>query len=181
MPRLTDLLALSNVPRWSITPHVLPQTVADHSFRVMVIATELAGRLEIELSAQDLLNILSHDAHESWTADLPSPIKRKVEESGFDFGIVVPWRANAGFSGPNQKLCFELADKIEAHTFISVFGIGAQASRIANGCRDTVNKMLHHVNVPPGIPTSKWQSTARAVILEIIEERGRGWSYDQEG
>ena len=56
--RLTDLLALSHVPRWSIVRHVSPQNVGDHTFRVMVIYTELMNRLNLIISTYALQTIL---------------------------------------------------------------------------------------------------------------------------
>lgn len=77
---LTDLLNLSNVPRWGICPRNREQSVADHTFRVAVIAHEIAERLGIELTAADYWYILCHDADESWTGDISGLSKHAIPE-----------------------------------------------------------------------------------------------------
>lgn len=78
--RLTDLLNLSNVPRWGIVPRFKDQSVADHTFRVAVIAWELADRLGVTLSGQDFCYILCHDGEESWTGDISGLSKHAIPE-----------------------------------------------------------------------------------------------------
>lgn len=177
--RLTDLLALSHVPRWSITSHSRAQTVADHTFRVLVIAVELATRVGVQLTVSDLIRLLCHDGHESWSADVPSPMKKEMEESGYDFNTLVAWMKGVPkYSGPNQELIAGLADKIEAYTFISKYGQGEQAKRIGGGCLSTINNLVGTEH--PGIKTASLKSAVGSVILDVMEERGRGWSHDQE-
>lgn len=164
--RLNDLLALSHVPRWSIVSHTRPQSVADHTFRVLVIAVELAEMVGVTLHANDLIRILYHDGHESWTADLPSPIKSELEKTGYSFDRVTPWaRSTPEFTGPDQERVFELADKIEAYTFIDKYGEGEQSLRVRDGCLDRLNGL---------IPDRNWKKMADLVIVNIMEERGRG-------
>lgn len=78
--RLTDLLNLSNVPRWGIVPRFREQSVADHTFRVMVIAWELADRMGIPLTATDFRYILCHDADETWTGDISGLSKHAIPD-----------------------------------------------------------------------------------------------------
>ena len=98
--RLTDLLALSHVPRWNIVRHTNPQNVADHTFRTMVIYTELCRRLQFEIHVPDLLAILHHDAPESRTGDIPTPAKQRMEFTGprASDGDLVPWIYGRGTS-----------------------------------------------------------------------------------
>ena len=64
---LTDLLALSIVPRWSIVPHVHHQSVAEHSHRVAAIYLELCAQLNLPVSVEGLTWALCHDGAESRT------------------------------------------------------------------------------------------------------------------
>lgn len=176
--RLNDLLALSNVPRWSINSVLRHQNVSDHVFRVLVIATELAERLGVRLYADFFFCALHHDAHESWTADLPSPIKSEIERAGFDFNKVVPWaEAYKAPLNPNTQMILKIADKIEAYTFISKFGVGEQAFRISTGCKERVFEIAREAAATL-TPTLDWVSVVEVLIEDIRNETGRGWCYE---
>lgn len=143
---------------------------------MLVIAIELAQRVGVDLATRDLIRIVCHDGHESWTADLPSPMKKEMEEHGYDFNKAVPWMKGVPkFSGPNQERVFHLADKIEAYTFISKFGQGEQAKRISGGCLATINELA-----AGNVPELAWRTAVASIILDVMEERGRGWSPEGE-
>ncbi len=172
--RLTDLLALSNVPRWSIISITAPQNVADHTFRTMAIAVEVALRTGTILTAGDMLRILCHDGHESWTADMPSPLKKDIEGAGVNFNRMVPWvKSLPAWSSPDAEHAFELADKIEAYTFIYKWGVGAQAERITEGCRRTVSELVSNTH-------PHWKGAIDSVVVDIIQESERGWTYKRD-
>ncbi len=167
MNRLNDLLALSHVPRWSIISHARPQSVADHTFRVMVIATELSSRLNVPLHMQDLLYALEHDAHESWTADIPAPMKAKIENFGFLLGGIRDWMKKGPHpTGYDQHNLIKLADKIEAYTFITKNGEGMQAHRVSEAMEAMLDDTLRCY--------PQWRFHVEEVMTEIIEETGRG-------
>src|SRR5215207_3831282 len=129
--RLTDLLNLSTVPRWTIVPHLRPQSVSDHTFRLCVIARELADRLRVELMSIDYWSMLTHDGAESRSGDIPTPYKRLLGHAAAENAeaLACPWTTYGDncFSGDNARTVFALADLIEAHTFIYTWGIGTYA------------------------------------------------------
>jgi len=86
-------LNLSYVPRWVIVPMMRQQSVADHSFRVAVIVTELLAR--INHGRPDLIpypdfgailySALLHDEKEAVTGDTPAPRKPvEVPDDAYD-------------------------------------------------------------------------------------------------
>lgn len=77
MSRLNDLLLLTYVPRWSIIPVARPESVAEHSFRVAVIALEIAQRANLE-TAPVLYRALIHDGPEAGTGDIANPVKGPI-------------------------------------------------------------------------------------------------------
>lgn len=90
--RMVDLLHLTYVPRWGVVPMLRHQSVAEHTFRTMVIAQELWRRIFVILPEDfDLgcppadfehrLTYLAmlHDAPECRTGDIPSPLKSEIE------------------------------------------------------------------------------------------------------
>lgn len=163
--RLTDLLALSHVPRWSIVDHLKPQTVSDHVFRVMVIATELARRLELEggLHVNTYRWILEHDASECRTADIPTPAKKILGD--FEEVVFCPWMPQMDHAVHHEQFqLFRLADIIEATTFIRRYGIGPHAFRVHKDlCRAVDSKC----------PDQKWRMVVRQLMLEMDEDTGR--------
>jgi hypothetical protein len=162
--RLTDLLALSHVPRWAIVRHHGHQNVADHTFRVLVIYTELCRRLEIEIFVPGLLYALYHDAPESRTGDIPTPAKERIEVIGSEEDFV-PWMIDIGYPDPDpvhEKLV-QLADLIEAHTFIERHGHGDHSKRVAAALYAKMRQMAD----------AKMWAVATTIIDEITYEAGR--------
>lgn len=169
MKRLTDLLSLSHVPRWAIVDHLKPQTVSDHVYRVLVIATEMANRLGIEVEQRTLIYILSHDASECRTGDIPTPAKQTAEiigtGHGFDNDVLFcPWTAREPQAlNVSQALLMALADVIEAATFIRRYGIGSHARRVEMDLCRTVNDRC----------PAEWLDTVRQLMQEMNEDAGR--------
>lgn len=118
--RLTDLLNLSNVPRWSIVPRLREQSVADHTFRVAVIAWELAERLGQDLTVGDFRCILCHDAEESWTGDIPGLTKHSsvsLLEGAYAVRDRLDWTAPRD----RNTVIIKAADIIECLTFANAW------------------------------------------------------------
>lgn len=159
--RLTDLLALSHIPRWTIVTHVVPQSVGDHTFRVMVIYAELCTRLNRSISIGGLLYVLQHDAPESRTGDVPTPAKRILPLE--EWGEFIPWTPYVGPLDNEDIATFQLADLIEAHTFIEMYGKGEHSRRVAADIYAKIRNMT---------PAEDWPVVAR-MIDEIVFEAGR--------
>lgn len=122
MPSMVDILALSHVPRWAIVPHVGSQSVGDHTFRVLVIFSQLCDEFDASPNMSDVWQVLYHDAMESRTGDIPSPAKQLLGLKPEEYI----------FSSKNVELAFRLADLIEAWTFITVHGTGYHARRVSS-------------------------------------------------
>jgi hypothetical protein len=74
---------LSVVPRWSIVRTIQKQSVAEHCYRVAIIAPrvyELIRGHEATLQEQARLTraALLHDQYEAFTGDIPSPAKNPL-------------------------------------------------------------------------------------------------------
>lgn len=128
--RMYDLLNLAHVPRWGVVPTSRPQSVAEHSFNVAVIALEIAGKLKLQHSSilMTAMLALQHDVAESETGDLPSTLKsyipphvlRSVEE------VCCPWLTARPYT-PTEIVIVKIADKIEAIMYNSRWGVGPRA------------------------------------------------------
>lgn len=71
---------LATVPRWSIVPLVRKQSVAEHSFYVTLYAVQIAEFIGLGVEEQGHIarRALTHDMIETWTSDIPGPIKRQI-------------------------------------------------------------------------------------------------------
>lgn len=74
-----ELLHLSYVKRWVVAPTHREQSVAEHTFRVMVITRELCKQLGIPTTQTwEIMSVaFGHDGDEVMTGDIPGPIKSK--------------------------------------------------------------------------------------------------------
>lgn len=75
----------TDVKRWGIVHTAREQSVAEHSFRVWVLALSLYDHLvPIPHNSNDRESVsywsLTHDADEIWTGDLPASIKKILEQ-----------------------------------------------------------------------------------------------------
>lgn len=135
--QLTDLLALSHVPRWSIVAHSRPQSVADHSFRVAVIYLELCWRLKIPPELWSLTYAIIHDGAEARTGDIPATFKGRVNgDIAEATAEVAPWVPNQYTVPQPHRELIKVADLIEAYAFCAMYGQGAHANRCANRMYD---------------------------------------------
>lgn len=113
---LGQILRLSYVPRWVIVPMMRQQSVAEHSWRVAVIAMELSGKLgwnydeQCELATKATL----HDWEEALTGDTPSTEK--------------PYPSFRGMS--KDELVLKIADYLEALTWIKLWAHPAVQSGV---------------------------------------------------
>lgn len=73
---------LAFVPRWGIAPRHHPQSVAEHSFFVVLYASEICHMLDIAAvyRGEVMDAALRHDAFEAWTSDPPGPAKRSITD-----------------------------------------------------------------------------------------------------
>lgn len=126
--KLKDLLALSHTPRWTTHPVHRPQSVAEHSYRVAVIAMAIASPLQ-HGSPWELLDLitwaLEHDGPEAKTGDVPSPLKSALgREMLYNFEKqICPWYEKPP-ANSLAHVVVGLADTIEALSWIKHYGHG---------------------------------------------------------
>lgn len=83
--QIAPLLRLYEIKRWSMIPMDREQSVAEHSFSVIVIADALArlvAKKGVSVFIPDVITwAVLHDSEEYWTTDIPSPIKTALRET----------------------------------------------------------------------------------------------------
>jgi 5'-deoxynucleotidase YfbR-like HD superfamily hydrolase len=175
--RLTDLLALSHVPRWSIVPHIRPQSVAEHSYRVWAIADLLMDLIQYNGDRGEVAKwALMHDAPESRSGDIPGVFKHGIEEAiRVREHEVCEWFEDdkCGVS-TTALIIVKVADLIETFTFIRMYGTGNHARLTANAVLDqlkNMSKVLDGYCYTPA-PANSWYHVS-VICDTIINELGR--------
>lgn len=117
---LREQLRLQEVQRYPISYVNRPQSVAEHSYNVLLIAmwlVEEAG--DPELTGEVILYSIHHDMLEVKTGDIPSPFKRDLRLRCPD---VVEYLDGKDFIPNEVKGIVKLADCLEAIYYIEQFG-----------------------------------------------------------
>lgn len=147
--RLTDLLNLTYVPRWSIVPMLRQQSVGEHTFRTLVIFDELCERLQLMPTANDHRAVLYHDGSESSSADIPGPFKRLLATDVLQHAedTASPWlTSRPAFSSDTLYRVFRLADRMECYLWLKRWGRGPQARRVELRTRREVDSLIDHLS-----------------------------------
>lgn len=149
IPTVEDELSLSGVTRWHLVDTLKTQSVAEHSYNVMVIARAIYDSLPVTMASEphsngvpikmaDVLYLaMNHDLDEVMTGDIPSPTKRYLREqtkslSDFALGKIMGGDHVPQWGVDNRvDLIVKLADKIEACWYINNYYCGNRSKGIA--------------------------------------------------
>lgn len=185
LPKLTlaDLARSGHVTRWHSVRTSRDQTLAEHHYMVTRISNRLAKViLGPHLSDSSLLQIMEyaslHDTPELLMGDLPSPLKRHIEQlSGDNNPIeaiereIAPWlfemKAAIERENPEFMVIVKLADIIDALVFIIDEGIGRHAKQVVQILYDMLEQKLKQAIVD--FPQYRWRSTVD-VLNELLQQ-----------
>ena len=141
MLTINEILRAQNVKRWSLVATTRPQSIAEHTFNVTMIARSMCKSLGIP----DELVIkaaLEHDLDECITGDIPSPTKRRIEQMGFDFGDLEVVKKNYSRLDADSSTIVKCADLIDAIHFLQEFGTGRRARDVEELLRDQLQDII---------------------------------------
>lgn len=177
----TNLLALSDVRRWGVIKTMRTQSVAEHSFNVMVIAAELMTRCGLTSTVQlaqmygwamihDMPECLSGDIDGKFKRDNPALKEMITVAEGKHFPDYVVLAKSVP---PYISTIVKVADKIEAITFIKVWGVGDRAVDVVEELEGVLyNEWCQKmVDVCSSTIGTKWVGTVagmRSVCTQII-------------
>lgn len=184
LPKLTlaDLARSGHVSRWHSVRTSRDQTLAEHHYMVTRISNRLAKDiLGSDLDDSGLLQIMEyaslHDTPELLMGDLPSPLKRHIEQiSGENNPItaieneIAPWltemKAVIRRTHPEYLLIVKLADIMDALVFITDEGIGAHAGKVVQILEKMLTDKLDQAEEE--FPQYQWQ-TSREILGELLQ------------
>lgn len=134
LPRGLNLLNLSYVKRWVVAPVVREQSVAEHTFRVLIIYIHLNSMLLRNVTTADINHVIEHDREEIWEGDVPGP--KKSKETGYLKPITEMTMA--------ERL-LKIADSIETGTFWVHWGMPHVWNHEYNQAPDRdIAKIIHY-------------------------------------
>lgn len=184
--KMLALLNLTNVPRFTITPHTGHQSVGEHSFRVAVIAMELASRVPSSIITMEALLrfSLTHDIAESATGDIPAPFKQVIRQElasrklGGYFALmeeqVCPW-ITSEFDlitdlpeGDDTRHIVKVADMVEAMTYIQKWGVGYRAKEARDFIGEKINDYILRAIDGGDIKRDEFSLAYREVVDTIL-------------
>lgn len=172
---LPDLLRAGQVKRWHVLP-IPPQTVAEHSYNVAMIARYIVhkvypGKTETskKLTRQVVEYALLHDASEIITSDIPSPIGHLIGDAVKQVKTRI--QEGLGMTGESDEVKFivKMADIMDALIYVQRYMTDKKdhsdvAGRTFVQLRDRLYKMTATLD-------AKWNP-----IIELIGRvRHGGW------
>ncbi|MBW2637435.1 MAG: HD domain-containing protein [Deltaproteobacteria bacterium] len=124
MLKIQDILRAQDIKRWTIVRTVRQQSLAEHTFNVVMVARAIARKAS--LSDESIIKYaLEHDLDEILTGDIPSPTKKRMRKAGIDLLKIESRGKNVPIS---MTMCVvKAADLIENLWFLREHGVGRHA------------------------------------------------------
>lgn len=138
---LADVLRAADVNRWQIVRMTRHQSVAEHTFNVMLVALDIAEAMGFKDRYAIMQCAMMHDIPEVLTGDIATPTKRVLEVSDrLDAieGRVEYLGIKTKDYDPMVRHIVKLADLVESAVFLHHFGVGKHAEHVL----DQLNKRI---------------------------------------
>ena len=168
---LRNSLNAGRVRRFHTAVEIPPQSVAEHSFGVALIVEYLHSK-SVKPSGSDfsgrlMRHALKHDLSEYFTADIPSPVRKKFDDDEFNDMADEFAETKLGYIPPEKgSLVYDyvrMADKLEAlRYFCQLWGEG---NRVAQHYARLQLRSINEMGV--GSPA---QELAESFVAEAMEE-----------
>lgn len=162
--KINDILRASGVTRWHIVRTVRPQSLAEHTFDVTMIAravAKIAGYEDYEITKAALL----HDLDEIVTGDIPTPTKQKARDNGWELNDLYKSITGRELS-PDEALIIQLADKMADLHWLWLHALGPHANRVYEIMADDFNNHVRSESIPDNIR----EATLEVQVQMLSEE-----------
>lgn len=147
--KINDILRASGVTRWHIVRTVRPQSLAEHTFDVVMIARAIAkigGYDDGEIIKAALL----HDLDEIVTGDIPTPTKSRARDNGWNLNELYKGITGRELSS-DESLIIKLADKMADLHWLWLHALGPHSNRVYEIMADEFNQYVRTDAVPDNI------------------------------
>lgn len=147
--KINDILRASGVTRWHIVRTVRPQSLAEHTFDVVMIAraiAKIAGYNDSEIIKAALL----HDLDEIVTGDIPTPTKNRARDNGWNLNELYKGITGRELS-TDESIIVRLADKMADLYWLWLCALGPHANRVYEIMADEFNQYVRTDAIPDNI------------------------------
>ena len=126
MLQIQDIMRASHTKRWTIVQTAVNQSLAEHTFNVVMIARAISKAANID-DAQIIKYALEHYLDEIRTGDMPTPAKDALD-------IRFPSGGKTKVDSVEWTIV-KVADIIEALWFVTEAGVGRHAKKVEDYLR----------------------------------------------
>jgi len=163
-------MRMSSVKRWVIIEMSRAQSVAEHSYNVAVIANGLFDRLAVDIMSFELRSesnelsclrsgvlewALMHDLPEVLTGDIPSPVKKHLNEAidAMEYSVFPGYgRMRTRMKDSIGGVIVKMADYIDAIQFAKRFCIDPKRDEILAEMSNGLDNVIEEAEKKYGIP-----------------------------
>ena len=147
--KINDILRASGVTRWHIVRTVRPQSLAEHTFDVTMIAraiAKIAGYDDAEITKAALL----HDLDEVVVGDIPTPTKNRAKSVGWDLNNLYKSVTGRELSA-DESIIIHLADKLADLHWLWLHALGPHANSVYESMAEYYNEYVRSDKIPDNI------------------------------
>ncbi len=167
---LADFLRMGHVKRWHTVNTSAQQTLADHSFMVMLIAMDLYDKMHsIQDNPTDALCLLTqamfHDVHEVVMGDMPTTAKPHTPINVMAWATdhllpVIPYT----MTKESERLgrFIKMADVLDAAFWIEQHGVGPHCTGVKDGCWRRVDELVRAYEIETD---ANWRAFVDQIIV----------------
>ncbi len=162
--KINDILRASGVTRWHIVRMVRSQSVAEHTFDVVMIAraiAKIAGVDDAEITKAALL----HDLDEVITGDIPTPTKIRARANGWELNDLYKGITGRELS-PDESLVVRLADKLADLYWLWLHAVGPHSNQVYESMAEHYNELVRSESIPDNI-----KGAALDVQVQMLSEK----------
>jgi 5'-deoxynucleotidase YfbR-like HD superfamily hydrolase len=147
--KINDILRASGVTRWHIVRMVRPQSLAEHTFDVVMVARAIASIAGID-DYEIIKAALLHDLDEIVTGDIPTPTKVRARANGWELNDLYKSITGRELS-PDESLIIRLADKLADLYWLWLHAVGPHANQVYEGMAEHYNGFVRSESIPDNI------------------------------
>ncbi len=147
--KINDILRASGVTRWHIVRTVRPQSLAEHTFDVTMIAraiAKIAGYDDAEITKAALL----HDLDEVVVGDIPTPTKNRAKDVGWDLNNLYKNVTGRELSS-DESVIIHLADKMADLHWLWLHALGPHSNQVYESMAEYYNEYVRSDKIPDNI------------------------------
>lgn len=142
---ISEALRCQHISRWTIVATARPQSLAEHTFNVVMLADHWCKQLGLR-SDTLIKAALEHDLDEIHTGDIPTPSKRRMRERGVDPRILEDERPFVALLDPGEHMVLKALDVLESVHFLTNFAVGLRAHSVRAKLSTTFDELVDDID-----------------------------------